>query len=517
MSLGSVFSLVLRDERFDKFFQASDYLRKRLDRIRAERKQRGEKNVQPTFVDIEHSHTLFIHSAYRPYVSTASEYTRTKASGDGTGSVGPSGGTLVFTLPVFGHFTSDMALHIKFKPIGNATAVAPPTPTTPFLRWCALPGLRLFKNVELKSDAVLIDDYTRDDAVARAKFFVDADELVGWERCVGQQDVREAAYYGNGFTGYLQYSDGFQTPKLFHHGLEMIVPLDFWLCRDASQALLNDLIPNTQRTVTCELAPLAELVKAQIFDPAAPNTLISTPLPFTTLGLEAALYVNGLYVNPEIHDIFASRIGFSLIRVHRRQRNQLQAPVDRFLLDQLKYPAEYLFVGFRARSLATDFDRWWLMGQPRARGPDAALVSPTFVWDPTLMMYKLSARFATEVTSLDPVVSRVGVTAHGIEIYPHLPELFYNAYLPTRYAQNSMVVAPRDSSALLVSFCLYPGKYAPSGYYNLSAGRELYLNYALRDSISDSFEIGDFEMVTSMSALNFLVRRGDHCTLRYSL
>ena len=516
MSQGSVFSLVLRDERFDKFFQASDYLRRRLDKIRAERARKGEKNVQPTFVDIEQSHTLFIHSAYRPYVSTASEYSRTKATGDGTGFVGPSGGALVFTIPTFGHFTSDMAVHVKFKPIGSPTATAPST-LTPFLRWCALPGLRLFKRVELKSDSLLIDDYTRDDAVAASKFFVGADELVGWERVHGQQDIRQAAYYGNGFTGYLGYSEGFQTPKLFHEGLEMVVPLQFWLCKDASQALLNDLIPNTQRTVTCELAPLAELVEALIFDPDAPNTLVPVPLPFDKLHLEASLYVNGLYVNPEIHDIFASRIGFSLIRVHRRQRNQLQAPRDRFLLDQLKYPAEYLMVGFRARSLAADFDRWWLMGQPRARTPSTALVSPTFVWDPTTSLYKLSNRFATEVTSLDPVVARIGVTAHGIDLFPMLPEVFYNAYLPIRYAENSLVVAPRDSSALLVNFCLYPGKYTPSGYYNLSAGRELYLNYEVREGLSSDLIGGEFEMIVSMSALNFLVRRGDHVELRYSM
>ena len=193
MSIGAVFSLVCRDERFDAYFTASDYLRKRLDRIRAKRAAAGEENVQPTFIDIEHSHTLYIHAAYRPYVSTASEYAKVKASGGGAGSIGASGGNLVFTLPIFGHFTSDMAIHVRFKPIGSPTATGAPTTAVPFLRWCALPGLRLFKSVEFKSDAVLIDDYTRDDAVAASKFFVDADELVGWERCHGQQDVRQAS------------------------------------------------------------------------------------------------------------------------------------------------------------------------------------------------------------------------------------------------------------------------------------------------------------------------------------
>jgi hypothetical protein len=516
MSQGAVYRLVLRDERFDRFFQASDYLRKRLDAIRAERANSGEKNVQPTFIDVERTHTLFIHAAYRPYVSVASEYAHVKASGDGAGTIGASGGALVFTLPIYGHFMSDLALHLRFKPVGSPNATAPST-ATPYLRWCALPGIRALRRVELKSDAVLIDDYTPDEAVARSKFFVGSDEKAGWERCHGQQDVREAAYLGNGFTGSLAYSDGHQTPKLYHEGLEMFIPLQFWLCRDASQALLNDLIPNTQRQVTCELAPLAQLIKAQVPNPDAPNTLMDVPLPFEKLGLEASLYVNSLYVNPEIHDIFASRVGFSLVRVHRRQTNQLQSSSGKFLLDQLKYPAEYLMVGFRERALARDFDRWWLMGAPRARAAESALVAPAFVWDAGASMYKLSNRFATEVTSLDPIISTVGVTAHGVEIFPMMPGSFYSAYTPIRYAENSMVVAPRDGSALLVSFCLYPGKYTPSGYYNLSAGRELYLNYTLTADAAEGLVGGEYEMVVCMSALNFLCRRGDHVALRYSL
>jgi hypothetical protein len=63
---------------------------------------------------------------------------------------------------------------------------------------------------------------------------------------------------------------------------------------------------------------------------------------------------------------------------------------------------------------------------------------------------------------------------------------------------------------------LYPGKFNPSGYYNLSAGREMYINYVLKPQFATA-ESGRFEMVILMSALNFIVRRGDHLHLRYSL
>lgn len=515
MSQGAVFKLVLRDERFDKFFTASDYLRQRLDAIRAKRKAAGEANVQPTFIDIERSHILYIHAAYRPYVSVASEYARVKASGDGTASIGPSGGTLQFTFPIYGHFTSDMAVHVRFKAIGSATATAP-TAATPYLRYCALPGVRMFKKVELRSDQVLIDDYVPDDVVAYSKFFVQADHRLGWERCHGQQELREATYLANGYTGSLMYRDGPQTPKLYQESFDIYVPLNFWLCRDAAHALLNDLIPNSQRTITCELAPLKDIVQALVPSTTAAGVLDAVELPFAKVGIEADLYVNGLYVNPEVHDIFASRIGFSLIRVHRRQVNQLQNASDAFLLDQLKFPAEFLMVGLRARNLAADFDRWWLMGRRRQRTESNKLYGPVLIWNSELQIIEFVAREAVEATTLENFVDTIGVTAHGIEIFPQLPSAFYNAYMPIRYAENSMVVSPSDTSAFLVNFCLYPGKFNPSGYYNLSAGREMYINYSLKPAAAD-IEGGDAEMVISMSALNFLIRKGDKISLRYSL
>jgi hypothetical protein len=515
-SQGAVFKLTLRDDRFDNFHTASDYLRSRLDQIRVERANKRFPNVQPTFLDIERTHTLYIHAAYRPYVSVASEYARVKAAGDASNRLSNAGGVVQFTFPIYGHFTSDMALHVRFKPIGSKTATAP-TVTTPFYRFCAYPGVRMFRKIELRSDQVLIDDYTPEDVMFNKKFFIASDSVTGWDRCVGQQDVREASYFSNGYTAVLNYQDGPQTPKLYQEGFDMYVPLNFWFCRDANQALLNDLIPNSQRTVVCRLAPLQDIVQAVIPNGINPGTLDPVPLPFESVGMEIDLYVNGLYVNPEIHDIFASRVGFSLIRVHRRQTNQIQSEIGEFLLDQLKFPAEYLMTGFRSRSLITDFDRWYLMGTLTPRIGVNRLLVPAMIWNAGLNVGQLVIREAIESSTLDPIIDTIGITAHGIEIFPKLPGPFYNAYLPIKYAENSMVVSPNDANAFLITFCLYPGKYAPSGYYNLSAGRELYLNYGLKPDLATNIIGGEFEMVLSMSALNFLVRKGDKLSLRYAM
>jgi hypothetical protein len=510
---GAVFNLVLRDERFDKLFQASDYLRMRLNKIRLERKSSGLPNIQPTFEDIRKTHILFIHALYKPFVSVASEYSKVLSSGDGSAALTESGGSVQFNFNIFGHFTSDMAFHVRFRPIGTATPTilepnGDPAAASPRLRFCAYPGVRMFKKVEFRSNDVLIDDYLRDDVVAWAKHFVPLDQLTGWNRNTGQQELKEADYFSQqGYTGAFLYKDGLQTPKFLHGAFDMFVPLHFHFCRDASNALLNDLIPNTQRTITAELAPLSEIVQA------LDQTGAPTALPFSRMQVEISLYVNGLFVNPEIHDIFSSRIGFSLIRVHRRQITPLQLPADSILLDQLKFPAEFLMVGIRSKENALSFDHWFLYGRARARADTEKIMVPAMLWNTTLGVCELVCREATEVSTLDPLAESYSVTAHGTTMFMSSPTPFYNAYLPGRYFTSTELVSPFDSSAALIPFCLYPGNYAPSGYYNLSAGRELYLNYVASQISSDA----PAELVISMAALNFLIRKGDSVTLKYAM
>ena len=65
--------------------------------------------------------------------------------------------------------------------------------------------------------------------------------------------------------------------------------------------------------------------------------------------LDITLYINNLFVNPEIHEIFIQRVGFNLIRVHRRQVVDVTKSADELLLNELKWPIETLYVGMRPK------------------------------------------------------------------------------------------------------------------------------------------------------------------------
>ena len=490
---GAIFNLLLRDDRYDKYLTANDVLRDRLSRLKT-----------PTYEDITKSHNLYLYSTYKPYVAIASEYSKVKSSG-GSMYLSNAKTSMVFHFNIFGHFTSDMAIQVKFKPIGN-----PDSNDTdyPLLRYCAWPGIRLFEKVELKSDQVVVDDYVPDDVILWMNHFVGKDKMTGWQRCHGQQETKEATYYNaNGFTGVLHYRDGLQTPKRYHEEFDMFVPLHFEMCKDPASAIPNHLTTNTQRTISVDLAKLSDIVQA--LDDQG-NVI---PLPFERMAIELNLYINGLYVNPDIHCIFSEKVNFKLMRVHRRQHTILHCPEENIKMDKLKYPAEFLMSGFRSTKNAEGFDTWCLMGGKRERTPEKKLLVPAMIWNTTDDVCELVCRDASETTSLDPVVTDVGVLAHGTTIFEMNRLQFYNSYLPGRYNSCCGIMSPIDSSSFLIPFCLFPGDTKVSGYYNLSTGRELFISYRGKDISSDN----PVELVVSMSALNFLLRKGDTMSLLISL
>lgn len=102
-----------------------------------------------------------------------------------------------------------------------------------------------------------------------------------------------------------------------------------------------------QRFINIQLATQGELV--DVFPRgagywAAPQGSLSTS---TNLIRKIELYINNIFVNPEVHEIFIKRIGFSLIRVHRQQIYSASNASDEILLQQLKWPVETLFVGMK--------------------------------------------------------------------------------------------------------------------------------------------------------------------------
>jgi Large eukaryotic DNA virus major capsid protein len=333
--------------------------------------------------------------------------------------------------------------------------------------------------------------------------------------------------------------NGPQTPKPIQPALELWHSLKFWFNQDVKLSIPSVSIPFGQRFINIDFAMQQELVfeYANLYVQtittttielyANPNTAISY-LPYTQLnGIEplsievCELYINNIFVNPEIHDIYIKRIGFSLIRVFRQQRQVVdQTNSDEKLLSQIKWPIEHIFVGLRptwnvSPENITQWRDWHRM--------TLQLQAWDFEIDKANIIPKVAGNFVNQMSSVQrspmpstyfipvPTVDTLSLISHGITIYDSMPDVFFSSYMPFHYGKDT-IVTPSDVGALFVNMALFPGTYQPSGHLNVSRARETYLKWTTHYISPTS----PAELLAVAIAINFLIISDGSCVLRYS-
>jgi hypothetical protein len=635
MATGGIFQLITNDGKQDAMLMASALLKQRIEEARAARQAQGLADTTPTLYDIERTHILFTNAHFKPFAAIGFEYNKVTTSAGST----TLGSKLVFSIPQFGDFFSDMVVHaVLEQPLLGTTYNNLPIDASRqnLMRWCAYPGERLLKRVRFNVNGNPLDDYTSDAVNYHREFCVQPNKELAWDRCMGQEEPQvgyldQPNWAANGVPSSAVVSRtrvvddaGLQTPTGQKVGdVELFIPLLFWCNLDPRLAVPSVAIPYGQRFIEIDLATSQELVGevprgADVTDWSAANVaaggLFSKQASLKTI----ELYINNIFVNPEVHNIFIKRIGFSLIRVHRLQVNEsVGGGAESVLLQNLKWPIEALFVGMRVKDyhnnsadevLRQHLDKWykfstvstqsrslkgWCGGKAvvKASGTMAqvfpvmtggtmtmtvVLNSPVLmvatvdgslelkvgdVWSFTSaggLKYSLTvayvssdgltfkfkevgttasvadlhgdvvdgAQLATDVSLLScssseqtyktqvcsPNMLNVTIKAHGIPIYNNFPNGFYNAYIPLAYGGHN-IRAPRDCGAMMVTFCLYPGTYQPSGHINVSRAREFYIDFSTAN-IDSNTSRGTLVIVAS--AINFLLISDGSAVLRYS-
>ena len=381
---------------------------------------------------------------------------------------------------------------------------------------------------------------------------------------------------------YLQkVVDGPQTPKEVQPPLEIMHRLHFWFNEDVRLAVPSVSIPYGQRFIHMDLAPVEDMalqepglfvehvktscglmplgdgnaVEAFAFGPtiqsATAHSVARTECEFypylqnltndTLLITNMELYINNIFVNPEIHDIYIRRIGFTLIRVHRYASISVnEESSGEKLISQLKWPIEYLFVGMRPKWNTSHNNRWMWRDWHRMTKVDTGIfpdegnevdLFSAYEFDgsinvtttaPTLSgsafkqgihALRLSKKevqkstFAVETATIDTL----NVTAHGITLYDYFSTQFYNSYLPYQYGGYN-IKTPSDPGALMISFCLFPKTYQPSGHLNVSRAREFYIGWTTSYVTATKTARASHRCVS----INFLLISDGSAVLRYS-
>src|SRR5579883_1297829 len=226
-------------------------------------------------------------------------------------------------------------------------------PTSQQVYYCDFLGHRLLQLVQWEVNGNLLDYYDSNLYNFHWNFFISGSKKqIAWNNGVGQENPKLATVTQTPLVDTFREAkfvlDGPQTPKTSHQVVDMWIPLMFWFNRDVNLMLPSVAIPYGQRFIHVTFAT-ADLI-AQ-----------GTPtLDFTAPTITVAdLWINNVFVNPEIHDIFIKRIGFQLIRVHRYTYNPLESNTDQIRLDQLKWPTETLYLGVQPDNNLNSLQDWW--------------------------------------------------------------------------------------------------------------------------------------------------------------
>ena len=341
-----------------------------------------------------------------------------------------------------------------------------------------------------------------------------------------------------------QIVNGPQTPKPIQAPLEVWNKLRFWFNDDVRLSIASVSIPFGQRFISIDLNqqallayefPSIYLEKIVVSGSSTVRTKTYTPI-FQKLGVtdiaieKMELYINNIFVNPEVHDIYIKRIGFSLIRVYRQHSQRCnQDSSDEKLLSQLKWPIEYMFVGLRPVWNIKDTtvgtggivnggnQNQWRDWHRLTRMVDATCDEATLAEMPTddsptpSLTSKISQVIPDQYYLPVPTVDSLSLTSHGIVIFDGFNDTFFNQYMPFHYGGPALVT-PDDPGALFVNMALFPRSYQPSGHLNISRARETYLKWTTSYVSAKT----PADLLAVAVAINFLLITDGSAVLRYS-
>lgn len=347
----------------------------------------------------------------------------------------------------------------------------------------------------------------------------------------------------------LQVANGPQTPKPIQAPLEIWNKLRFWFNDDVRLSIPSVSIPFGQRYISIDLAPqgamvyefpglyletISDTAGTALGGPTALRRKTYTPI-FQKFGVtdisieKMELYINNIFVNPEVHDIYIKRIGFSLIRVYRQHTQRCnQESSDEKLLSQLKWPIEYMFIGLRpvwnikdttvgSGGLVTGGNQnQWRDWHRLTRQVDAKADVPALAETPAAAAIAALGSSIGQVTPNHywlpvPTVDSLTLTSHGITIFDGFADTFFNQYLPMQFGGGALST-PDDVGALFMNMALFPRGYQPSGHINISRARETYAKYTTSYVSAKT----PADLIVVGVAINFLLITDGSAVLRYS-
>lgn len=555
------FALVLNDGSLDKMINMKSLLTERIEQIKRDRRLAGfedESDILPTIADIELTHTIVPRNSYKPYVPVTSQYLRV---------VKPKGqlkwgGSITFDLPNEGDFMWDAFLHLRTNEItaseseditysgvpdgvpvrlinGQGQTVTQNGGFRNYVFYANNLAHRLFTHHDFKIQDSSVDKY---DPVADTFYMnmrVPLQKLAAYKRCIGQEIPMNAYaqtvnFPASGAGGDIpcarevaEILNGPQTPQYSQPPLSLVYPYKFDFCEAPSASIPILQIPGSKRQITTRIARADQciftvspyLVEYTTPGGAAVDDVYTTGLFYaktTVVGSvvtnpdsfwrSVSMYVNMIYIDPLIQDLYVNQSIFSIVRKHVQYSHAVRDDLQMIQLSTFHLGLEYMFCGVQWANLTPSTVMEKVNTKPYALAWD------TFVY-PRAAGYTTSPGWTAQV-SAGPEFARIGLNEsspldpyyyfHNLQYTTNMqftfqtfpidntdpegfPNIICDAYVPYRIGRFN--ISPNTSHSgegsgiYMINFSFAPGSRTPAGYINISRGQEVFMIPSLNAEI----------------------------------
>lgn len=436
-----------------------------------------------------------------------------------------------------------------------------------YVQYADFPILAMISKVQFQITNNDIDSYTNERDNFHLLYTLPTDKRAAYYKCVcqelpltGYSDLMtNYTVPGSTIPGYsagnvisarqqVNMTSGYQTPKVTQPGLDGMYPNAFDHCRRFENSIPVLAIPNTERTYLYTFASQDKIVfstPANLFKVTTTYVLsagsavgeikrvdVSTVRTPITVGggfsaamtiSGADLYVNNIFIDPSIHDIYLERIGFILTRVNRTQVFNINAASSELTLNSFKWPLEFMFIGLRpSTNTTTNAQRnWYKFGYQTEMLANYNVSNYTpFTGADGAADYTVSAHSVASAGRITydlpyPTIDTLKVSLQTITLYDSYKAQFYNGYLPYAFGGSNIVSTP-ETSTLFVTFSFCPNTDgSPLGHVNISRSREFTITYS-SSVIGSGNLVQNGSLVCVGTVINFLLVSAGNLYLRFT-
>jgi hypothetical protein len=447
----------------------------------------------------------------------------------------------------------------------------------------------LFTKHEFDVNSTPVDTYTSYTDAFYMYCLLPQNKLTAYQRCIGQEVPIRGVYSGLGYDqtppsgsgmgglgpiGTANFTknppstdvfgspqarhqvmilNGPQTPKLVQPALTLIYPYKFDFCESPSNSLPVLQIPgapreirstfNSSSNVIFTKSPVflekttvsssysgttaASLSGAQSFTTYTPVALTASTAQVSASPFNISVYINNIFIDKNIHDIYIQRVSLALCRVHLSSLTAVTSNQQPVLLSTFKWAVEYFFIGMQPvySSTVAGADQNWDKFQYFVQRSYVTSTASSGVNATTT-----TASITTQVTTglpiyyQDPtdIMTAIQITINTLDYFQTgitgLTVRFFDSYTVFRVGGYKIQGYNSYGGFAMVNFAFYPGEKNPNGYVNISRSRELYVVPSVNSNVlgPSPAPLQQANLVAEGIALNFYYISLGNLNLRFN-